>query len=125
MSKKQCASAHERGLKPFGEIQFDVAVEERVFRLEQIERNAQVQYGGHKVAESQRAVFPHVPQYEYGQHLGVYLEAHLEQRVLEPFGFQDASLIFRMVLEHRLPIFQTAHQVLEIVELQPSAAGAL
>jgi len=84
-----------------------------------------VQDGGNEIAEPQGAVFPHVPEYEDRQHFGVHLEAHLQERVLQPFGFQNASLVFRVILEHRLPILEAAHQVLEVVELQSSAARAL
>lgn len=84
-----------------------------------------MQDGGHEVAESQRAVLAHVSQYQHGQHLGVHPEADLQQRVLEPFSFQNASLVLRMILEHRLPVLEAAHQVFEIVELQSSVARAL
>lgn len=78
LSNRTVASAHKCGLEPFGQIQFDVTVEQRILGFEQIESNAQVEYGGHKVTESQGTVLSHVPQDKDGQDLGVHLKAHLE-----------------------------------------------
>lgn len=125
LSNWTVASAHKRGLEPFGQIQFDVTVEQRILGLEQIESNAQVEYSGHEVTESQGTVLSHVPQDKDGQDFGIHLKAHFEQCVLQSFGFQDASLVFGMVFENRLPILQATHQVFKIVELQSSVARAL
>lgn len=82
LSKGNFTSAYECRFKPFGKIQFDVAVEEWIFRLKQIERDAQMEYGRYKVTEPQGTILSHVPQYKDRQHFCVHLKTYFKQCVL-------------------------------------------
>lgn len=84
-----------------------------------------MQYRRNEVPESQSAVFAHVTQDEGRQNVTAQLKAHFEEGVPQSLSLEDASLFLGVVLEGGLPVFEAAHQILEVAEFQATAARRL
>lgn len=78
-----------------------------------------------KVPKPQSPIFPHISQNKCGENIDADLVAKLQDGIPEALGPQDPRLLLGVVLEGRLPVLQTAHQVFEVHKLQSTTSCTL